>query len=122
MFIQKRSVTTNSVGCPASIQRLSAVVEGGKQDGGYSRIQSYAAVYLWSVAVHTAMAIGYALSSLSHLPMRLSAVTLGGHSGRVVLLANHRYDKSSAHLCSSSGLPRSRSALAVRHCTRLCLS
>ena len=28
---------------------------------------------------------------------------VSGHSGRVVLLANHRYDNSSAHLCSSSG-------------------
>ena len=75
MFIQKRSVTTNSVGCPASCQRLSAVVEGGKQDGGYSRIQSYAAVYLLRGAVHAAMAVGYASSSVSHLPVRIGRST-----------------------------------------------
>ena len=80
MFIQKRLVTTNSVGCPASCQRLSAVVEGGKQDGGYSRIQSYAAVYLLRGAVHAAMAVGYASSSVSHLPRRF----VSGHFGRVV--------------------------------------
>ena len=86
MFIQKRSVTTNSVGCPASSQRLSAVVEGGKQDGGYSRIQSYAAVYLLRGAVHAAMAVGYASSSVSHLPRRLSAVTLGALLARQSLI------------------------------------
>ena len=37
------------------------------------------------------------------------------HSGRVVVLANHRYDSSSAHLCSSLCVSHIRSALAVRH-------
>jgi len=52
-------------------------VKGGKQGCAYSQIQLYAAVHLWRGAVHAAMAVGYASLSLSHLPRRLSAVTLG---------------------------------------------
>ncbi|KAK2146296.1 hypothetical protein NP493_3692g00000 [Ridgeia piscesae] len=97
--------------CPASFQRLSAVVKGGKQDCVYSRKLSCAAVYLWRGAVHAAKAVGLCIVVVVSPPEEIEC----GHSGRVVVLANHRYDSSSAHLCSSSCVSHIRSALAVRH-------
>ena len=115
VHVSKRSVTTISVGghtyCPASFQRLSAVVKGGKQDCVYSRKLSCAAVYLWRGAVHAAKAVGLCIVVVVSPPKEIEC----GHSGRVVVLANHRYDSSSAHLCSSSSVSHIRSALAVRH-------
>ena len=113
--ISKHSVTTISVGghtyCPASFQRLSAVIKGGKQDCMYSRKLSSTAVYLWHGAVHAAKAVGLCIVVVVSPPEEIEC----GHSGRVVVLANHRYDSSSAHLCSSLCVSHIRSALAVRH-------
>ena len=115
VHVSKRSVTTISVGghtyCPASFQRLSAVIKGGKQDCMYSRKLSSTAVYLWHGAVHAAKAVGLCIVVVVSPPKEIEC----GHSGRVVLLANHRYDSSSAHLCSSLCVSHIRSALAVRH-------
>ncbi|KAK2174831.1 hypothetical protein NP493_772g02054 [Ridgeia piscesae] len=115
VHVSKRSVTPISAGghtyCPASFQRLSAVVKGGKQDCVYSRKLSCAAVYLWRGAVHAAKAVGLCIVVVVSPPEEIEC----GHSGRVVVLANHRYDSSSAHLCNSSCVSHIRSALAVRH-------
>ena len=81
--------------CPASFQRLSAVVKGGKQDCVYSR-KLCAAVYLWRGAVHAAKSVGLCIVVVVSPPEEIEC----GHSGRVVVLANHRYDSSSAHLCT----------------------
>ena len=115
VHVSKRSVTTISVGghtyCPASFQRLSAVIKGGKQDCMYSRKLSSTAVYLWHGAVHAAKAVGLCIVVVVSPPKEIEC----GHSGCVVVLANHRYDSSSAHLCNSSCVSHIRSALAVRH-------
>ena len=99
VHVSKRSVMTISVGghtyCPASFQRLSAVVKGGKQDCVYSR-KLCAAVYLWRGAVHAAKSVGLCIVVVVSPPEEIEC----GHSGRVVVLANHRYDSSSAHLCT----------------------
>ena len=68
-------------------------------------------MYLWRGAVHTSKAVGLYIVVVVSPPEEIEC----GHPGRVVVLANHRYDSASAHLCSSSCVPHIRSALAFRH-------
>ena len=63
----------------------------------YSRKLSHAAVYLGRGAVHTAKAVGLCIVVVVSPPEEIEC----GHSGRVVVIASHRYDSSSAHLCSA---------------------
>ena len=68
-------------------------------------------MYLCRGAVHTSKAVGLCIVVVVSPPEEIEC----GHSGRVVVLANHRYDSASAYLCSNSCVPHIRSALAVRH-------
>ncbi|KAK2154508.1 hypothetical protein NP493_2177g00005 [Ridgeia piscesae] len=122
VHVSKRSVTTISVGghtyCPASFQRLSAVIKGGKQDCMYSRKLSSTAVYLWHGAVHAAKAVGLCIVVVVSPPKEMSAVTLGALlCSPIIDMIVHLLTSVVACVCLTFVLH-----WPFVMCTRLCLS
>ena len=122
VHVSKRSVTTISVGghtyCPASFQRLSAVVKGGKQDCVYSR-KLCAAVYLWRGAIHAAKAVGLCIVVVVSPPEEIECgYTLGALlCSPIIDMIVHLLTSVVARVCLTFVL-----RWPFVTCTRLCLS